>query len=444
MRFLLLGDEPPRAQHWPTNVAFQEATLRGVLQRVRSSLGVATSKQLTVDGGGSKISDFKPMLAHIFPELLEAGGYDGGRCDFWGYMQEDQFLGDLRAFLEPATLRKHDIICPLLAPLHHAGPFMVYRNVERVNALYKKSKQWRSVVRSAEYRAFDEWWGSTLTDHMSEVVRRESAAGRLKAYNAQPDTDKKVWLQDDYIYAAFAPKKDTKAAAAAAAAAQNESDGPADAWASVRWYDDSMLLTWRMGEDGVGRLWSGSGSAATQSLWADGAGQRALVHLIGSKTKRSLRNLVAGGDFVRLAARTTEFHISTRGIFLREPSTPAGVSVDASGALESAAPSPEADSRASWYSGVFPGAHALIQPSVLSSSLAQLAALGRPKAEGELSDRVDATLPCADAAVYDTKGKKKKKRSKDKSRSPKEVAPFKLGLTGCRRPKLASLPDDDR
>ena len=470
VRFFLLGDEPPKAQRWPTNVAFQEVTLRKVLQRTRSALGVATSKELRVDGGGSKISDFKPMLAHLFPELLEAGGYDGGRCDFWGYMQEDQFLGDLRAFLDPALLRSHDVICPLHAPLHHAGPFMVYRNVERVNALYRRSRQWRSVVRSAEYRAFDEWWGATLTEHMPEVVRRESAAGRLRAYVARPDADKKVWLQDDYIYAAHAPKADAAAAAAAAHKGQNESDGPADAWAAVRWYDDSMLLTWRLGSDGVGRLWSGGGSAATQSLWADGEGQRALVHLIGSKvsrarhalsaaepsntgrrarltswlvsilallcdqTKRPLRNLIASGDFVRAAARATEFHVSTRGLFLREPPTRADASAADSGALGSAAPSPEAASTASWYSGAFPGAHMLVRPSVLSSSLARLAALGRPKGEGELSARVDALLPCAAAAMYDTIGKKKK-------RSKKEVAPLKLGVIGCRSPKLVTTTD---
>jgi hypothetical protein len=82
---------------------------------------------------------------------------------------------------------------------------------------------------------------------------REAAAGRLRAYVAQPSVDRKVWLRHDYVCRAA----NATAAARAAAAPpppQRGADGLADAWAGVRWYDERLLLTWRAGADGVGRL----------------------------------------------------------------------------------------------------------------------------------------------------------------------------------------------
>ena len=79
VRFVLLGDRSPRAHtvRWPGNIVFRRMALQTVLVRVRSALGVTPSRSLmSVEaGGGSKISDLKPMLAHLFPERVEG-------CDF--------------------------------------------------------------------------------------------------------------------------------------------------------------------------------------------------------------------------------------------------------------------------------------------------------------------------------------------------------------------------
>ena len=63
---------------------------------------------------------------------------------------------------------------------------MVYRNAPHVNGLYRRSSEWRGVVRAKEYMAFDEWWGAAVTDDMAEVVRREGCAQR--GANAQCHT----------------------------------------------------------------------------------------------------------------------------------------------------------------------------------------------------------------------------------------------------------------
>ena len=94
--FALVGDQKPQTHRWPANVQFHSMSLRRVMQRARNALGVpVSSKLLDIAGGSSKVSDFKPMLAHLFPELLRVGE-SSRACDFWGYMQEDQLLGNLR------------------------------------------------------------------------------------------------------------------------------------------------------------------------------------------------------------------------------------------------------------------------------------------------------------------------------------------------------------
>lgn len=98
VRFMIIGDEPPHHHKWPVNVVFHRVTQRTIQQRVQKHLGIAPAGGLAVAGGSSKISDFKPMLAHLFPEKIKTG------CDFWGYAQEDELFGDLRAYLDEETL----------------------------------------------------------------------------------------------------------------------------------------------------------------------------------------------------------------------------------------------------------------------------------------------------------------------------------------------------
>lgn len=389
IRFLLLGNNRPSGHQLPTNVAFHRVTIDQIMQRTARQLHVTPAYDgLSPAGGASKISDLKPMLAALLPEKLVG-------CEFWGYLQEDQLLGDLRAFLDGDALRRYDVISPLLPPMHHAGPFMVYRNVPNVNELFKRSSQWRAVLRSREYLAFDEWWGAKLRDHMASVVLRESKAGKLRSYTAQPQADMKVWLQDDFVYAdtpnascgftGCAPRRHQ-----VTAVQQASGSGAADAWQPTRWYDEALLLTWQRGVDGVGRLWNGPGTNTTDTLWDGKQGQRAVLHLMGSKHRTWLRDLVATDHFIRLAAHATEFTVSSRGLWIK-------ASTDGK--------------THSWYSGHFPSVHALVRSSALAAAARSIFALGQPlvsrpaeyaKIAGlELSRRVSTLLPCVVAVRSD-------------------------------------------
>ena len=68
--FLLMGDERPPVFDWPSNAKFERISLQKVLLRAQSVLGVKLPPQLSVAGGASKISDFKPMFGELFPENL--------------------------------------------------------------------------------------------------------------------------------------------------------------------------------------------------------------------------------------------------------------------------------------------------------------------------------------------------------------------------------------
>jgi hypothetical protein len=129
-----VGDKAPTVLRWPSNCKFVKLSMDDVMRRAHKVLG-ASPGPMKIAGTASKISDFKPMLGALFPELL-AG------CGFWGYMQEDQFIGSMRAYLDEATLAAHDTISPLPRPMYNAGPFMVYRHSPAVDGLYRRSAQW--------------------------------------------------------------------------------------------------------------------------------------------------------------------------------------------------------------------------------------------------------------------------------------------------------------
>ena len=134
--FSIVGDTPPTVLRWPSNCKFVRLSMDTVMHRAHTVLGASPPGNMRLAGTSSKISDFKPMLGALFPELLTG-------CTFWGYMQEDQFIGNMRTFLDEPLLRAYDTISPLPSPMYNAGPFMVYRHSPEVDSLYRRSTQWR-------------------------------------------------------------------------------------------------------------------------------------------------------------------------------------------------------------------------------------------------------------------------------------------------------------
>lgn len=70
-----------------------------------------------------KFCDFRPAYGEIFADLLK--GYD-----FWGHCDVDMLWGDVKSFITDSILEKYDKI-------QYMGHFVLYRNCDLMNSLYK-------------------------------------------------------------------------------------------------------------------------------------------------------------------------------------------------------------------------------------------------------------------------------------------------------------------
>ena len=260
-----------------------------------------------------------------------------------------------------------------------------------------------------------------------QVVEREAAAGRLRAYSAQPEKDAKVWLVDDYIYAApestgpnaIGAVMGTPSSGAAAAngyhgahhgataangyhgqrptpavhgrgarwvgSALDTARGVAkedDPFRTQRWYDETLLFSWRRGEDGVGRLWAGPGSDATRTLWDAEQGQRAVLHLMASKRLPAFSALRNTEHLRSMAAHALEFHVTKHGLWIKTS---------------------RLGKSHTWFAGGMGSAHLLLRSADVRRAMSQMMLLGKPTPDTtrRYARRMERLLPCAHAARRD-------------------------------------------
>ena len=130
--------------------------LAGMGRRLGCDLGAATPY---------KLCDLKPALGVALGDVLEG-------ADFWGHVDCDVVLGDLRAFVPAERLAAHDVLAFAGHGIVH-GPLTLWRNREPVNRLYERA-DWRAVFEAPEYLGFDETghrWNDAL-DRASVAERR--------------------------------------------------------------------------------------------------------------------------------------------------------------------------------------------------------------------------------------------------------------------------------
>ena len=98
-------------------------------------------------GSRQKTNDFKPMWGEAFADLLAP-------YRFWGYMQEDVLLGDLRGSLDERLLHTNDVLSPVAPARFSSGMFMLFRNEPRVTRLWRSSRDANRVLTSPSYLVF--------------------------------------------------------------------------------------------------------------------------------------------------------------------------------------------------------------------------------------------------------------------------------------------------
>jgi len=134
-----------------------------------------------------KLCDLRPAFGLVFSDLIE--GYD-----FWGYCDIDLVFGNIRSFITPEILNKHEVIT--IKKEYIAGPFSLFKNNDKINNLFKRSKDYRRVFQEPVHYDFDEcnWeWEGLLQGRdifqlnsevvsITHVIKEAERAGDLVAY----------------------------------------------------------------------------------------------------------------------------------------------------------------------------------------------------------------------------------------------------------------------
>lgn len=126
----------------PDNVAVVDFSLSDFNEQASSKLRMNISVQ-----NAYKLCDFKPAYGVIFSEFIK--GYD-----FWGICDIDIIFGRIREFMTDTLLSEHDVIS--VRDDFPTGYFMLFKNEEKINYLFTKSKDHRKVFHSPKHLCFDE------------------------------------------------------------------------------------------------------------------------------------------------------------------------------------------------------------------------------------------------------------------------------------------------
>jgi len=94
-----------------------------------------------------KVCDFKPAYGKIFEDYLSD-------YNFWGYCDIDLIFGKINHFIDNEILEKFDIIS-----FYHrflSGPLCLYRNIDKINLLYKRIPDYIHILKNPNCLSFDE------------------------------------------------------------------------------------------------------------------------------------------------------------------------------------------------------------------------------------------------------------------------------------------------
>jgi len=137
----------------PPNVRHVQMSWEEFADRVSTRLFDGERLPRLVDAKRRRINDFKPFSAHLFPEEVQGYGW-------WGHIDNDLLLGDVRHFITEEMLSQYDVISPLTPEngMHRTwGPFMLYRNANVTNQLFRlASHPLKELVDKSELLVLDE------------------------------------------------------------------------------------------------------------------------------------------------------------------------------------------------------------------------------------------------------------------------------------------------
>lgn len=140
--FIIVADDITCTKTLPQNVKLIIKSLNELSGLASEKLGFAIDVKC-----GYKLCDFKPAYGVIFSDIL--GGYD-----FWGHTDIDIIFGNIRDFITNELMENYDLIS--VRPDWLTGCFLLYKNIEKVNQLFRHSKDYKKVFCNDKHYCFDE------------------------------------------------------------------------------------------------------------------------------------------------------------------------------------------------------------------------------------------------------------------------------------------------
>lgn len=166
----------------PENVKIIPFTLEkfNILATEKLGFGVNINKAY-------KLCDFKPAYGVIFSEFIK-------NYTFWGITDIDIVFGRIRAFMTDDLLSRYEVIS--VRNDYPTGSFMLFKNNNKINNLFKKSRDFKKVFTSDTHYCFDECNfrhgyledGGDIFDieceieSMHHIVKKEESDNNLKVH----------------------------------------------------------------------------------------------------------------------------------------------------------------------------------------------------------------------------------------------------------------------
>ena len=170
---------PAPAFPLPPNVLHVPMSWEQFVERVSARLFEGEKLSNLLNASRNKVIDFKPCFAHLFPELVS-------RYDWWGHLDNDLLLGNIRHFVTQDILSHYDLI-PGIPPkgkwIMSWGPFTLYRNTKVTNELFRlASHSFKELYDKKDPLYIDEWgdtfpgrstyWNSTMSGILTNHYER--------------------------------------------------------------------------------------------------------------------------------------------------------------------------------------------------------------------------------------------------------------------------------
>ncbi|MEO8239023.1 MAG: DUF6625 family protein [Flavobacterium sp.] len=140
--FIIITDNLTTIPLKPSNVKIVYNTLDNVKILFSKKLGF----EVKIDRP-YKLCDLKPAYGFVFSDII-------AKYDFWGHGDIDLVYGNIRNFMTQKRLEIYDLLSG--RPDYTAGAFTLFKNNEKMNTLFMKSKDFKKVFSNSDIFCFDE------------------------------------------------------------------------------------------------------------------------------------------------------------------------------------------------------------------------------------------------------------------------------------------------